>query len=70
MVPLVDEAQVEARFSPFGDSAILDARMVHSLRRAYHRLGNHFGRTQWNSQVTWFMWNLTSFHMDTVLVLV
>ena len=26
MVPLVDEAQVEARFSLFGDSANLDAR--------------------------------------------
>ena len=26
MVPLVDEAQVEARFSPFGDSATLDVR--------------------------------------------
>ena len=26
MVLLVDEAQVEARFSPFGDSANLDAR--------------------------------------------
>ena len=25
MVPRVDEAQVEARFSPFGDSANLDA---------------------------------------------
>ena len=26
MVPLGDEAQVEARFGPFGDSANLDAR--------------------------------------------
>jgi hypothetical protein len=25
-----DEAQVEARFGPFGDSANLDARYVHS----------------------------------------
>ena len=32
MVPLGDEAQVEARFGPFGDSANLDARLVHSLR--------------------------------------
>jgi hypothetical protein len=36
MVLLGDEAQVEARFGPFGDSAILDARYVHSLRRTYH----------------------------------
>jgi hypothetical protein len=49
MVLLVDEAQVEASFGPFGDSANLDARLVHGLRRTYHRLRNHFGRTRWNS---------------------
>ena len=43
MVPLGDEAQVEACFGPFGDSANLDARKVCSLHRTYHRLGNHFG---------------------------
>jgi hypothetical protein len=31
MVLLCDEAQLEARFSPFGDSANLDARQVHGL---------------------------------------
>jgi hypothetical protein len=30
---LCDEAQVEAWFGPFGDSATLDVRLVHSLRR-------------------------------------
>jgi hypothetical protein len=30
---LGDEAQVEARFGLFGDSATLDARLVHDLRR-------------------------------------
>jgi hypothetical protein len=30
---LGDEAQVEARFGPFRDSANLDARSVHSLCR-------------------------------------
>jgi hypothetical protein len=44
---LGDEAQVEARFGPFGDGANLDK--VHGLRRAYHRLVNQFGRIQWNS---------------------
>ena len=44
-----DEAQLGARFSPFGDSVNLDARSVHGLRRRYHRLRNHFGRTRWNS---------------------
>jgi hypothetical protein len=29
---LCDEAQVESRFSLFGDSATLDARLVHYLR--------------------------------------
>ena len=40
MVLLGDEAQVEACFGPFGDSANLDARSVHGLRRTYHRLRN------------------------------
>ena len=46
MVPLGYEAQVEARFGPFGESANLDARLVHDLRRTYYWLGNHFGRTR------------------------
>jgi hypothetical protein len=37
---LGDEAQVEARFSMFGDSATLDARLVHGLHRTYYRLVN------------------------------
>ena len=69
MVLLGDEAQLQARFGPFGDSVNLDARSVHGLRRTYHRLGNHFGRTRWNSLVTWVMQNLTSFHFgDNVSV--
>ena len=32
MVLLGDKARVEARFSPFGGSANLDAREVHGLR--------------------------------------
>jgi hypothetical protein len=45
---LSDEAQVETRFGPFGDSATLDARLVHSLRQTYCRLENSVGGTQWN----------------------
>jgi hypothetical protein len=41
---LGDEAQLEARFGPFEDSANLDE--VHGLRRTYHRLGNRFGCIQ------------------------
>jgi hypothetical protein len=46
---LGDEAQVKARFGPFGDSATLDARLVHGLRRTYRRLGNSIGGTRWKS---------------------
>ena len=42
MILLGDEAQLEARFSLFGDSANLNARSVHGLRRTYHRLGKSF----------------------------
>jgi hypothetical protein len=49
MVLLGDEAQVDARIGLFGDSANLDARLVHDLRRTYHMLGNHFGRFRWYS---------------------
>jgi hypothetical protein len=42
MVLLGDEAQLEARFGSFRDSANLDARSVHSLRQMYHRLRNYF----------------------------
>ena len=47
MVVVGDEAQLEARFGPFGDSANLDARSAHGLRRTSHKLGNHFGPTRW-----------------------
>jgi hypothetical protein len=49
MVFLGDETQVEAHFGTFGDSANLDARWVHGLRRTYRRLRNHFGLTRRNS---------------------
>ena len=49
MVLLGDEAQVEARFGPIEHSANLNARLVHGSCLTYHRLGNHFGRTRWNS---------------------
>jgi hypothetical protein len=44
-----DEAQVEGRFGLFGDSATFDARLVHSFRRTYCRLGNSIGGARWNS---------------------
>jgi hypothetical protein len=59
---------VDARFVLFGDSASLDARLVHGLRRTYHRLRNQFGRTRCISYVTLVMWNLISVHLETVVV--
>jgi hypothetical protein len=68
MVLLGDEAQVEARFSLFDDSANLDVRKVHGLCQTYHSLRNHFGCTRWNSKVTWVMWNLVLVHLEIVSV--
>jgi hypothetical protein len=42
MVLLGDEAQVETRFGPFGDSANLNERYVHGLRLTYYGLRNRF----------------------------
>ena len=42
MLLLGDEAQLDARFGPFGDSVNLDARSVHGLCRTYHRFEKSF----------------------------
>jgi hypothetical protein len=43
---LDDVVQVEGQFSPFGDCATLDARLVHGLRRTYRRLKNSIAHTR------------------------
>jgi hypothetical protein len=43
---------------------------MHNLRQTYPRIRNCFGRTQWNSLVTWVMWNFIFIYLETVLVLV
>jgi hypothetical protein len=43
---LGDVAQAEARFGTFGDSATLNASLVHGLRRTYSRLRNSIGGTR------------------------
>ena len=48
LVLLGEEAQVEARFGLFGDSANLDAREVHGLYGMPHMLRNQFGHIRWN----------------------
>jgi hypothetical protein len=42
---LGDLGHVESRFCLFVDSSYLYATLVHGLRRTYHMLRNHFGRT-------------------------
>jgi hypothetical protein len=69
MVLLGDEAQVEARFSPIGDSAKLDARLVHDLHRTYHRLSNSFRHNRWYSSVTRLKWKLDLDYSKIVLIL-
>ena len=67
-VLLDEEAQVEARFGLFGDSANLDARQVHGLHGTYHMHGNQFGSTRRNSLMTCVKWNLALVCLETVLV--
>jgi len=40
---------MEAQFGLFGDSANLDARLVHGLHGTYYMLENQFGPMRWNS---------------------
>jgi hypothetical protein len=46
MVLLGDEAQVDARFGPFGDSANLEARLVLGFALNRPQAQNHFGHTR------------------------
>jgi hypothetical protein len=46
---LGDVGHVESHFGPFGDSVSVGGRLVHGLCQTYHRLINHFGRTEWYS---------------------
>jgi hypothetical protein len=68
MILLDDVDQVEAHFYPFVDSVIVDARYVRSFCRTCNRLGNHFGRTRWNSYVTWVKWKLIWVCLEIVLI--
>ena len=65
---LGDVGHVESHLFLFGDSVSVGARLVHGFCQTYHRLRNRFGRTRWNSLVTWVMWNLTYFSLEKVLV--
>jgi len=39
------------------------------LHQTYHRLRNHFGRTQWYFKVTRLKWKLDSVYLEIVLIL-
>jgi hypothetical protein len=69
MVLLGDEAQVDARFGPFGDST----NLVHDrcMVCVEHTICSEIvvGRTRWIYNVTLVMWNLVSVHLEKVLVL-
>jgi hypothetical protein len=43
---LGDVGHVESHLFLFGDYVSVRGRLVHGLRQMYHRLKNHFGRTQ------------------------
>ena len=66
---LDDVGYVEYRSSSFGDSVCMGARSVHSLHLTYHRLRNHFGRSQWYFKVTRLKWKLDSFYLEILLIL-
>jgi hypothetical protein len=64
-----DEAQVEAHFGPFGDSANFYARYVHSLHRTYHRLRNRFRCTRWYFEVMRLKRKLILVRLEIMLIL-
>jgi hypothetical protein len=66
---LDDEAQVEACFGPFGDSANLDARYVHGLCQTYYRPRNRFRCTRLCSEVMRLKRKLISVRLEIVLIL-
>ena len=42
---------------------------MHGLHQTYHRLRNHFGRTQWYFKVTRLKWKLDSVYLEIMLIL-
>ena len=42
---------------------------MHGFHQTYHRLRNHFGRSQWYFKVTRLKWMLDSVYLEIVLIL-
>jgi hypothetical protein len=68
MVLLGDEAQVDARFGPFGDSANLGARLVHGFMLNIPQAQKSFWTHTIDHLGDVFMWNLILVCLETVLV--
>jgi hypothetical protein len=66
---VTDVGRVESRFSPFGDSVSVSARLEHGLLRTYHRQRNCFRRSRSDSYVMRLKWNLDSVRLEIVLLL-
>jgi hypothetical protein len=64
-----DVGRMESRFSPFGDSVSVSARLEHGLHRTYHRHRNRLGRSRSDSYVTRLKWMLGSVRFGIVLLL-
>ena len=67
MVLLGEEAQVEAHFWRLEMRLILTRDGCTVGAERIIRSENHFGRTRWNSEVTWVMWNLVLVRLEVVL---
>ena len=66
MVLLGDEAQVVTPFGAFGDSVILTQdRSTVCVERT---IRSEIVLDTLNSKVTWVIWNIASFRLETVLV--
>jgi hypothetical protein len=63
-----DVGRVESRFSPFGDSVSVGARLEHGLHRTYHRHRNRFGGSRSDSYVMRLKWKLGSVRIGIVLL--
>ena len=65
---LGDVGHVESYVGLFGDSVRVGAIWVHGLRRTYHRLGNRFGHSRWNTLVRLDLWKLLLIRLEIVSV--
>jgi hypothetical protein len=68
MVLIGDEAQVEARFSPFEEVLILMQDWCTGCAKRTTASENHFGCTLSNFMETWVIWNFVWVRLKIILV--